>query len=143
MGIRHIFVYGTLMRGMSNHNRFSGDALTIEPAVTTGRLYHLPYGFPAMFDAPDGQVFGEVMTFPDFQETLNRLDYLEGYRPSGTSHYVRVSKSVTILSKREITTAWVYIYPKSRLEDIRRVGGKLVRDGRWNCSAPRSNIVTA
>jgi len=127
---------------MGNHERFCGDALTIEPAVTTGRLYHLPYGFPAMFDAPDGQVFGEVMTFPDIRETLKRMDFLEGYRPSGTSHYDRISKTVTILSKCKIVSAWIYIYPENRLEDVRRVGA-LVRDGRWNSFSSRRNIVTA
>ncbi len=116
MGIRHIFVYGTLMRGMCNHDRFCGDALTIEPAVTTGRLYHLPYGFPAMFDAPDGQVFGEVMTFPDMAKTLERLDRLEGYRPGDPrSHYIRVEKPVTSLNSGRQVYAWVYLYPKDRL----------------------------
>jgi len=102
------------MRSMSNHDRYCGDALTIEPAITTGRLYHLPYGFPAMFDATDGKVFGEVMTFPDIRETLKRMDFLEGYKPSGPSHYVRISKTVSILSKRINVSAWVYIYPKER-----------------------------
>ncbi|OQA89179.1 MAG: Gamma-L-glutamyl-butirosin B gamma-glutamyl cyclotransferase [bacterium ADurb.Bin236] len=116
MGIRHIFVYGTLMRGMSNHDRFCRDALNIEPAVTTGRLYHLPYGFPAMFDAPDGQVFGEVMTFPDIGKTLERLDRLEGYRPGDIqSHYVRIAKTVTILNNGEDVLAWTYIYPNDRM----------------------------
>ena len=58
-----IFCYGTLMRGQINHARYCADALTIEPAVTTGRLYHLPMGYPAMIEADDGQVFGQAMTF--------------------------------------------------------------------------------
>lgn len=116
MGIRHIFVYGTLKRGMGNHDRFCSDALTIEPAVTTGRLYHLPYGFPAMFDAPDGQVFGEVMTFPDIAKTLERLDLLEGYRPGDAgSHYIRIEKSVIDTNNGERSPAWVYVYPKDRM----------------------------
>jgi gamma-glutamylcyclotransferase (GGCT)/AIG2-like uncharacterized protein YtfP len=101
---------------MSNHNRFCGDALTIEPAVTTGQLYHLPYGFPAMFDAPDGQVFGEVMTFPDIAKTIERLDRLEGYRPGDDqSHYVRIKKAVTVLETGERLLAWSYVYPDERL----------------------------
>jgi len=102
---------------MSNHERFCSDALTIEPAVTTGRLYHLPQGFPAMFDAPDGQVFGEVMTFPDIAKTLERLDRLEGYRPGdGRSHYIRIEKNTKILNGGKVVPAWVYIYPKDRLQ---------------------------
>jgi gamma-glutamylcyclotransferase (GGCT)/AIG2-like uncharacterized protein YtfP len=104
------------MRGMSNHDRFCGDALTVEPAVTTGRLYHLPYGFPAMFDATDGQVSGEVITFPEIEKTLERLDRLEGYRPGdGRSHYIRIDKIVTILNSGRIVPAWVYVYQKHRM----------------------------
>jgi len=105
------------MRGMGNHDRFCRDALTIEPAVTTGRLYHLPYGFPAMFDAFDGHVFGEVMTFPNIEKTIERLDWLEGYRPDDSrSHYIRVQKSVTILKGGSKIPAWVYVYSKDRLQ---------------------------
>lgn len=53
-----LFVYGTLMRGQANHARYCTDALTIEPAVATGRLYHLPTGFPAMVEADEGGCLG-------------------------------------------------------------------------------------
>lgn len=115
MGIRNIFVYGTLLKGESNHDRFCGDALTIEPAVTTGRLYHLPYGFPAMFDAPDGQVFGELMTFPDIEITLERLDRLEGYRPGdNNNHYTRIEKTVTVIGDYRTVLSWLFVYPKNK-----------------------------
>jgi len=136
-----IFVYGTLLEGMPNHDWFCGDVLTIEPAVTTGRLYHLPYGFPAMFDSPDGQVFGEVMTFPNIDEKLKQLDYLEGYRTQRHSHYIRISKPVLILSKRKTTMAWVYVYPEERLEEIKRVG-EIVSGGCWReYIFPRNNVI--
>ena len=43
-----LFVYGTLKRGFWNHDRFCSQAISIEPATTWGRLYHLPAGFPAL-----------------------------------------------------------------------------------------------
>ena len=117
MEISALFAYGSLMSGFWNHDRFCGAALTIESAVTTGQLYHLPYGFPAMFDVSDGQVFGEVMTFPDIGKTLERLDRLEGYLPGDCrSHYIRVQKSVTILKSGRKIHAWTYVYPKVRLQ---------------------------
>lgn len=74
-------------------------------------------GFPAMFDALDGQVFGEVMSFPDIEKTLECLDRLEGYHPSDNrSHYIRIEKLVTILNSGRIIPAWVYVYPKNRLQ---------------------------
>jgi len=141
MGISRLFVYGTLKQGMSNHGRFCGDALTIEPAATTGRLFHLPYGFPAMFDAPDGQVFGEVMTFPDIEKTIEAMDYLEGYRPTGRCHYLRIAKQVTIRSKNKTVLAWVYVYPQDRLEEIMRIG-EVVSGGCWRKHISTRNHVT-
>ncbi|OQA87769.1 MAG: Gamma-L-glutamyl-butirosin B gamma-glutamyl cyclotransferase [bacterium ADurb.Bin236] len=131
MAIKHVFVYGTLKRGQRNHDRFCGDALTIESAVTTGRLYQTPYGFPAMFDAPDGQVFGEVMTFPDIEKTLERLDKLEGYRPGDSrSHYLRIEKSVRIVGIERVVHAWTYTYLISKL----RSEFTPVPHGCWNLS---------
>lgn len=118
------------MSGFWNHDRYCDDALSIKPAVTTGRLYHLSYGFPAMFDATDGQVFGEVMTFPDIKNTLARLDRLEGYRPGGTSHYVRIKKEISILCDEKQVVAWAYVYPINRLPEIDRAG-LVVPDGQW------------
>jgi gamma-glutamylcyclotransferase (GGCT)/AIG2-like uncharacterized protein YtfP len=43
-----VLVYGTLRRGMANHDRFCFDVLDVVPASTAGRLYDLPYGFPAL-----------------------------------------------------------------------------------------------
>ena len=36
--VGRLFVYGTLPRGGPNHGRFCGDALTVGPARTAGRL---------------------------------------------------------------------------------------------------------
>ncbi len=130
MDISKSFVYGTLLSGMSNHRRFCGDALSIEPAVTTGRLYHLHYGFPAMFEATDGRVFGEVITFPDINKTIEAMDYLEGYRPGGRCHYLRIAKRVTILSTNKTALAWVYVYPEERLKEIMSIG-EMVSGGCW------------
>lgn len=43
-----VFVYGTLKRGQRNHERFCREALTVREATVRGRLYDLPYGFPAL-----------------------------------------------------------------------------------------------
>jgi gamma-glutamylcyclotransferase (GGCT)/AIG2-like uncharacterized protein YtfP len=48
-----IFVYGTLKHGFSNHDYFCRHAVSINPALTWGRLYDLPYGFPALAVPPE------------------------------------------------------------------------------------------
>lgn len=50
-----LFVYGTLKRGQSNYERFCQGALSIETATIGGRLYELPYGFPALV-VPDVEI---------------------------------------------------------------------------------------
>ena len=50
-----LFVYGTLKKGFWNFDRFCTRAISIEPATTWGRLYHLPAGFPAL-EVPEGSI---------------------------------------------------------------------------------------
>ena len=131
--VNHLFVYGTLMRGQANHARFCGDALTIEPAVTTGILYDLPMGFPAMIEAADGQVFGEAMTFPDLQAALRRLDRLEGYRPDqpSLSMYLRSQAKIELSVAKAVGYAYCYVW-RGPLPQ----GSRAVKSGRWMGSQP-------
>lgn len=50
-----VLVYGTLKRGQWNHDWFCRQAVDIRPATVTGRLYHLPAGYPAV-EIPVGAV---------------------------------------------------------------------------------------
>jgi gamma-glutamylcyclotransferase (GGCT)/AIG2-like uncharacterized protein YtfP len=43
-----LFVYGTLKRGHPNHDRFCRGVLDVREATARGRLYDLPFGFPAL-----------------------------------------------------------------------------------------------
>ena len=43
-----VFVYGTLKRGQANHERFCRGLLSAREATVRGRLYDLPFGFPAL-----------------------------------------------------------------------------------------------
>ncbi|MDQ3638066.1 MAG: gamma-glutamylcyclotransferase, partial [Actinomycetota bacterium] len=43
-----VFVYGTLKRGQRNHERFCRGVLAVREATVRGRLYDLPFGFPAL-----------------------------------------------------------------------------------------------
>ena len=126
--VNHLFVYGTLMRGQANHGRFCADALTIEPAVTAGRLYHLPMGFPAMLEADDGHVFGEGMTFPDLAAALRQTDLLEGYDPlrPDTSMYRRIVVPVLIEQSGWRGTAWTYIWNRALPQ-----GATMLPTGLW------------
>jgi gamma-glutamylcyclotransferase (GGCT)/AIG2-like uncharacterized protein YtfP len=43
-----LFVYGTLKKGHSNHDHFCRGVLDVREATARGRLYDLPFGFPAL-----------------------------------------------------------------------------------------------
>lgn len=122
-----VLVYGTLRRGMANHDRFCFDVLDVIPAWTTGRLYALPYGFPAMVPAADGRVIGEILTFPDPVAALRRLDHLEGFRPDGPRHYDRIVVEAHPLAGGEPVRAWCYVYSSDRISvlagEARRLPG--------------------
>jgi len=103
--------------------------VTIEPASTQGRLYHLPAGFPAMVEDTEGTVYGEAMTFPDIDETLARLDVLEGYRPDspGRSLFLRRVQAVTLLESGETVPAYCY-----RWRGLLPEGAVHIPSGRWS-----------
>lgn len=126
-----VFVYGTLRRGFANHDRFCFDVLEVVPAWTTGRLYDLPYGFPAMVPADDGRVIGELLTFPDPVTALHRLDRLEGFRPDGPRHYDRVVAGVRHTAGWDPIPAWCYVYSRSRLERLAAVASP-ISGGDWS-----------
>ncbi len=47
-GLLRLFVYGTLKRGLWNHDRFCAGAVSIEEAVVCGRLYETGSGLPVL-----------------------------------------------------------------------------------------------
>lgn len=51
-----LFVYGTLKRGERNHDRFCRGFTSAEEGTVRGRLYDLPFGFPALV-VPEDDVY--------------------------------------------------------------------------------------
>lgn len=76
-----IFVYGSLREGFFNYNKYlNGKVLSNIKGRTKGKLYHMPYkGYPALISGED-YVYGEIMFFNDYEETMKDLDELEGYK---------------------------------------------------------------
>ena len=126
--VNRLFVYGTLTVGGILHDRWCGDALTIEPASTTGRLYDLPLGFPAMVRGGRDPVYGQAMTFPDLKATLEKLDLLEGYDAEypRRSMFLRRVRPVSLLDSGKKVHAYCYFWRGCLPE-----GAVLVPSGRW------------
>jgi len=130
-GVELFFVYGTLRQGFDNFQYIAGIVVGVEPAWTCGLLYHLPQGYPVMFEAEEGKVMGEVLRTSDTEAALRKLDRLEGYRPeSRFTHYVRVTKEVKLVRSGEWVKAWCYVYPQDRLARVKQCG-VFIPHGDW------------
>lgn len=118
-----IFVYGTLKKGFRNHDRFCGNAISIEPVTVNGRLYDTGWGFPAMqlSDNPDDIVHGEIITLPEAD--LPAIDRLEGV----PRLYQRIEVMVMSETGTE-SAAYCYIMEHLPPGAIRKEGWQEMRD---------------
>ena len=75
--MHRVFVYGTLLRGLSNHHWLEG-AHFVGEATTAESLRLVDLGeYPAVIDEPGAPVVGEVWEVDD--DGLAQLDVLEDY----------------------------------------------------------------
>lgn len=118
-----VFVYGTLLSGLSNstllnHAKFIGEG------TMTGVMYDLG-NFPGVIYGT-GVVHGELYDVDE--STLRDLDYLEGYdiKYVTSSLYVREEvKNITLDDGRIIRDVFVYIYNK----DLSGSGYPIIENG--------------
>ncbi len=105
-----VLVYGTLMKGMPNHERLGMDKAEYvgEAEIYKFNLYDLGY-FPCV-ERGQGKVIGEVYRITDGQ--LENLDRLEGYNPKADrGMYVRrTTEALITLPNGETMKALVEYY---------------------------------
>ena len=111
----HVFVYGTLRRGGSNHFRMAGAEFA-SPAMVKGRLYQIDW-FPGLvLDETAGDVVGEIYQVSD--ALLQSLDAFEG------PEYRRVMVEVKCGGDhRSPQTAWIWEWMEPVDETCRITGG--------------------
>lgn len=119
--VDRLFVYGTLMTGEVRADLL-GRATKVVSATTSGRLYHLRYGYPALIDVDDGEVEGELVVVPDLEDRLVELDDYEG------ELYRRVVRAVR--TAEGITQAWCFVVDERAEAGLVADGALRVR-GRW------------
>ena len=93
-----IFVYGTLMKGYRNYDKYlDGHINSIKSAYVHGKMYHLPEEeCPAIVEGNE-RVYGQVMEGLDDDKgtILNSVDVLEKYFGNNSSvMYERRKKEV-------------------------------------------------
>ena len=120
-----VFVYGTLLKGMSRSHslstsRFEGFG------VIRGSLYDLG-SYPGIVDF-DGSVYGEIYDIDS--STLVALDHIEGYDINypESSLYSRKEVNVTLLNDGSRLRAYTYFYNASSLDEYHHISSG---DYRW------------
>lgn len=126
------------------------------PAQTSGRLYHLPQGYPALTEEP-GWVQGTVLYLkPDMATSaLKALDQFEDYDPTGSppaspdqsppqsltslptdsaapdsaNQYTRCLRPIFTPGGQPMGMAWMYIMAISR---VQADGGTWIPSGTWS-----------
>lgn len=124
-----IFVYGTLTSDEAHP--LMADARRLGEATTTGTLWAMPQGYPALLASGAGRVYGELVA-PLPAETLAALDAYEGV---DEGLYERVVLLVDGPDGPVRAWAWVMHDPAAR-------GGTLRSRGRWRetaASAPHGD----
>lgn len=128
-----VFVYGSLLPGFGNHNRYVKPyPHTLQPAIVRGHLYHFSAGYPGLLRGESGTVKGALLTFSKdvYEEALAGLDELEDYFGPGDprNEYERVEESVMKMPGGEEIRAFLYRYVK---EDWARREGIYIPSGDW------------
>lgn len=114
-----LFVYGTLMPGQREAHRL-GPVAKVCAAQRRGRLYHLPAGYPALVEDPDGGVVRGLYVELVEPERLTALDAYEG------ALYARVRGEV-VLDGGGVASAWCWCVRAANLP----AGARLLPEGRW------------
>ena len=139
----HVFVYGTLKLGESNHRICASSVLEARPAIAQGQLYALPFGYPAMALSAttwdrSSVVRGILLSFAD-AGILDVLDAYEQHDPEmfhryaphlvlSQHQYDRTQIKMYDQAQRFLGFAWSYVMS---LEQIQRLGGTCLPNGQW------------
>ena len=107
MGVDHLFAYGSLMSGLEFHSYIVDvGGVFVGKARARGRLYVCEY--PAFIAGDEGEVAGELFSFPDIGAALPVLDDVE---LEGTMYH-RIVVRPALADGRTIA-AYVYQYAVS------------------------------
>ncbi len=129
-----VFVYGTLKPGGVYYRVYCEGRTTAEhKSWTRGKLYHLPFGYPAMTreEGEEGRVYGYLLYFANGEGQLRKLDHLEGYtgmKNSPLNEYEREEVMAYDEEMQEWRLAWCYVMKR---EKILSLGGVFIPSGWW------------
>jgi len=99
----YLFVYGTLIKGESNHKTL-GNSKLIGDAFTKGTLFDIG-NYPALIPDGDNDIKGEIYEVDS--DTLIQCDLLEGYDVDNpNSLYIR--KIIDVKINNKMIRSYIY-----------------------------------
>lgn len=132
MYLNNLFVYGTLLPGMANHQRFIEEHKPkVSEAKAKGIMYYLPEdGYPVVLEG-DGEVKGVMFETRDMSVVLPEIDEIEKYTGvESQSHLIREIKDVEIVETGEKVKAHMFLWPPSKAAWLKE-NGEIIPDGDW------------
>jgi len=120
MSLTKVAVYGTLKQGHGNH-RLLTDSKFLGKASVKGRMYHLG-GFPGVRLDEPGTV--QVELYEVDNDTLRRLDRLEGYREGAADNNFYTREIVETDTEEHVS---IYQISKDYTSDKR-----IIASGDWS-----------
>ncbi len=128
-----IFVYGTLMEGYHNYDKYlNGHVISTKNAHIKGKMYHLPQkGCPAVIEG-DEDIYGQVFEVEDDENnTVSKsVDDLEKYfNGSDEVMYERKLKTV-FYENGECEDIGVYIFVNNKYLNSNKVID--IKSGNWH-----------
>lgn len=134
--MRHVndrlFVYGSLMRGMSSNAKLAKlpGARRVGRGWIRGRLLDLEK-YPGVVRSPESRVFGELWEVARRPNVLRELDQYEGIFPEQRHHSLFERRRVRVHLGESTLTAWAYFLVK------RPKAAAVIQEGDWRARVRR------
>lgn len=132
MYLDNLFVYGTLLPGLPNHQKFiEAHHPKVSPATTKGVMYYLPEDHYPVVLAGEGTIKGVVFETRDMSVVLPELDEIEKFTGvESQSHLIREIVDVELAETGEIIKAHMFMWPPSKGEWLKE-NAQVIPDGDW------------
>ncbi|AGL00333.1 gamma-glutamylcyclotransferase family protein [Desulfoscipio gibsoniae] len=132
MYLNRLFVYGTLLPGLANYDRYlkSCKPKTF-PAKAKGVMYHLLQdGYPIVQDG-EGEVKGVIFESPELLVILPEIDEIHKFTGvESQSDLIREIRDVTNLETGETVKAHMYLWPPTKAHWLEE-SAEVIEHGDW------------
>lgn len=134
MYLNNLFVYGTLLPGLENYNRFvEAYKPKVYKARAKGTMYYLPSdGYPVvLYGKGEGEIKGVMFETRELSVILPDIDEIQKYTGvESQSHLIREIKDVELLETGETVKAHMYLWPPSKADWLKE-NAVAISDGDW------------